>query len=219
MKTIAVGIPCNWPWVPTAFFSSAIQMLSAAKSEYDVILMISNATLIDVMRERIANEALKAGADYIMWLDADQIYPADTILRLARACDDGKLVVGGVTPHKNDGKPMVYRFGNNYGAGVRDKKFEVGRGLVKVDSMGFGGIMTAKEVFDVVKYPRFMKTWDADTNHPVGEDFCFYARCKEKGIDVWCDTDLVFQHLVTYAVQLNDPAFPDTVAREALPGV
>jgi len=207
MKTIAVAIPCNWPYVPTFFFTSAVQMFTRAQSEYSLILMLSNSTLIDVMREKLATEALEAGSDYIMWLDADQIYPSDTILKLAKSCEEGKLVVGGVTPHKNDGRPMVWSFGNNYGAGNRAKDFELNRGLVKVDSMGFGGVMTAKEVFDVVKYPRFYKTWDADTNHPVGEDFCFYARCKEKGIDVWCDTDLHFQHLVSYAVQLGDKAF------------
>jgi len=188
MKTIACAIPCNWPWVPTFFFTSAVQMFTRAQSEYNLVLMLSNSTLI-------------------MWLDADQIYPADTIVKLAKHCDDGKLVVGGVTPHKNDGKPMVWSFGNNYGAGNRENNFELNRGLVKVDSMGFGGIMTAKSVFDAIPYPRFYKTWDADTNHPVGEDFCFYARCKERGIDVWCDTDLQFQHLVTYAVQLGDKAF------------
>jgi hypothetical protein len=150
---------------------------------------------------------LGAGADYIMWLDADQIYPSNTVLKLAEQCEAGKMVIGGVTPHKNDGKPMVYSFGNSYGACNRERNFEIGRGSVKVDAMGFGGVMTAKEVFDIVEYPRFMRTWDNDNNHIVGEDFCFYARCKEKGIDVWCDTDLVFQHLVQYAVSINDPVY------------
>lgn len=216
MKTIAIAIPCNWPWLPTAFFASGVQMFSAAQSEYNVTLLMSNSTLIDVMRETLAGEALKAGADYIMWLDADQVYPPDTILKLAHHCEEGKLIVGGVTPHKNNGRPMAYTFGNNYGACVQAKEFELNRGLVQVDAMGFGGVMTAKEVFDTIPYPRFYKTWDYANNHAVGEDFCFYARCKEKGIDVWCDTDLVFQHLVTYAVQVNDPAFPDGKTRLGL---
>jgi len=207
MKTIAVAIPCNWPWVPTVFFASAVQMFSTAQSEYNLVLLMSNATLIDLMRERLAEEAMKYGADYIVWLDADQVYPADTILRLAKSCEAGKLVVGGVTPHKNDGKPMVWKFCNEYGSGERQRAFETSRGLVKVDSMGLGGVMMAKELFDIVKYPRFIKTWDPEQNHPVGEDFAFYYRCKENGVDVWCDTDLIFQHLVTYSVCLNDKAF------------
>jgi hypothetical protein len=217
MKLIAIAVPCNWAYVPTAFFASCVQMFSATQEKYRIMLLISNSSLIDTMRERLADESLKAGADYIMWLDADQIYPVDTILRLAEHCERGKLVVGGVTPHKNDGKPMVWSFGNNYGAGSRELDFKTGRGLVKVDSMGFGGVMTAREVFDTVKYPRFVRTWDNDNNNPVGEDFCFYARCKEKGIDVWCDTDLVFQHMVMYAVSLNDKAFIDGETGLGLP--
>ena len=219
MKSIAVAVPINWPYVPTTFYASSVQMFSVAQSKYNITLLMSNATLIDTMRERLVDESLKAGADYIMWLDADQIYPADTIVRLAEHCEDGKMVVGGLTPHKNDGKPMVWAFGNNYGAGNRQRSFESHKGLVKVDSMGMGGVMTAKEVFDKVKYPRFIRTWDHDNNNAVGEDFCFYARCKENGIDVWCDTDLVFQHLVTYAVQLNDKAFADVPQRLDLPKV
>jgi hypothetical protein len=182
-------------------------MFSRTQEKYNITLLLSNATLVDLMRERLADESLKLGADYIMWLDADQVYPVDTILKLAEHCEAGKLVVGGVTPHKNDGKPMVWKICNQYGSGDRDRGFETGRGLVKVDSMGFGGIMTAKEVFDIIKYPRFIKTWDPVQNHPVGEDFTFYNKCKENKVDVWCDTDLIFQHLCTYAVQLNDKAY------------
>lgn len=207
MKKIAICVPVNWPFVSTLFYACSVSMFSRAQSDYNLILLMSNATLIDTMRERLVDEALKSGADYIMWLDADQIYPAETIVQLVGHCESGKLIVGGVTPHKNDGEPMVWEFGNNYGAGNRVKNFETGRGLVKVDSMGFGGVMTAREVFDKVPYPRFIRTWDHDNNNAVGEDFCFYARCKEKGIDVWCDTDLTYQHMVQYAVGLHDKAF------------
>jgi hypothetical protein len=217
MKLITIAVPCNWAYVPTAFFASCVQMFSRTQEKYNIALLVSNSSLIDTMRERLVDESLKMGADYIMWLDADQIYPADTILKLAEHCENGKLVVGGVTPHKNDGNPMVWTFGNNYGAGNRDRGFKTGRGLVKVDSMGFGGIMTAKEVFDSVHYPRFVRTWDKDMNNPVGEDFCFYARCKDKGVDVWCDTDLIFQHMVMYAVSLYDKAFIDVSSGLGLP--
>jgi hypothetical protein len=189
------------------FLTSWTQMMAHALNHYQLEMVMSNTSLIDKMREDIAQKAFDSGADFFMWLDADQTYPEETIVRLARHCEDGKLVVGGVTPHKTDGMPMVWKFGNNYGAGDRVRDFPVNRGLVKVDSMGFGGVMTARKVFDEIDYPRFLRTWDFDMNCLVGEDFCFYARCKERDIDVWCDTDLIYHHITSYAIALNDRIF------------
>jgi len=43
---------------------------------------------------------------------------------------------------------MVYRFLTEEGSCAQDRHFEVNRGLVKVEAMGFGGIMMAADVIN-----------------------------------------------------------------------
>jgi len=155
------------------------------------------------MREVLGDEVLTTEPDYILWLDADQLYPMETIVKLAKHVDSGHLVVGGITPDKHTAKPMVYRFLNDAGSCAHDKAFEVGRGLVKVDAMGFGGIMMAREVLEKVRFPRFPRVWDEAMQSYVGEDFGFYNKCRKAGIEVWADTDLHYSHMVGTAVNVN----------------
>src|SRR5688572_29556584 len=39
---------------------------------------------IEIARETLAQAALDAGSDYILWLDADQTFPDDALLRLIK---------------------------------------------------------------------------------------------------------------------------------------
>lgn len=163
----------------------------------------TNTSLIDKMREVLAEEMKEVKPDYVLWIDADQLYPMDTIDRLVKHVDDGHLVVGGVTPDKMTGKPMVYRFMNDVGSCARDRNFEVSRGLVKVDAMGFGGIMMAGNVLETIKPPFFPRNFDEAMQSYVGEDFGFYDKCRKACVDVWCDTDLHYSHMIAKAVNVN----------------
>lgn len=204
MKSLAVLVPLNWSHVHTLFFMSWTRMLSGVLSDFDVELFVSNQSLIDKMRESLAKQAKKSGADYILWLDADQIYPEDTITRLAGRIDDEHLIVGGVTPKKRDGGQLVYKFYNDEGLAVFDEDFQLRQGLQKVDAMGMGGIMMSRKIFDYLEEPYFLRKWSYETDTLIGEDLCFYNRCRKAGVDVWCDSDLLYGHIVNYVVTLED---------------
>ena len=202
-KKVTISIPLSWTHIWSPFFLSFVQMCLYSAEFYKLAIYTSNTSLIDKMREVLADEVLTTEPDYVLWIDADQLYPMETIVKLAKAVDDGKLVVGGLTPDKHTGKPMVYRFLNDAGSCAQDRNFEVGRGLVKVDAMGFGGIMMSADVIRKVKPPRFPRTWDDAMQSFVGEDFGFFNKCRAAGIDVWADTDLHYSHMVGTAVNIN----------------
>ena len=202
-KKVTLAIPLSWSHTWSPFFLSCLQMCLHASQFYQLAVYTSNTSLIDKMREVLGDEVLTTEPDYILWLDADQLYPMETIVKLAKHVDSGHLVVGGITPDKHTAKPMVYRFLNDAGSCAHDKAFEVGRGLVKVDAMGFGGIMMAREVLEKVKFPRFPRVWDEAMQSYVGEDFGFYNKCRKAGIEVWADTDLHYSHMVGTAVNVN----------------
>ena len=201
---IAVAVPCNWSYVPKAFYFSSALMFAAARRGHDLALLTKDGPYLDEMREALADDALRHDAECVVWLDADQVYPADTIVRLVGHVASGLQVVGGVTPSRPSGKPHVWRFVNEAGACERDESFAAHRGLVKVDAMGFGGVATSADALRRIGPPRFLRRWDAENGSFIGEDFSFYSRCRESGIDVWCDTALVFDHTAVGTIKLID---------------
>ena len=196
-------MPLSWSHVYSPFMLSLVQMCLHASGKFDLAVYTSNASLIDKMREVLADEVMTDSPDYVLWLDADQLYPMETMERLARHIDAGHLVVGGITPDKHTARPMVYRFINDIGTTVCVRGFETDQGVVKVDAMGFGGIMMAGEVLKALKPPYFPRTWDEAMQTYIGEDFGFYNKCRKAGIDVWCDTGLYYSHMVATAVNVN----------------
>ena len=217
MKKIFVCIPLNWDVVPSFFFHSCCLMQRYAIGKYDFNILTSKTAYLDIMRYQLVTMALSHDPDYILWLDADQIYPKDTPEILMKHIDSGKMVAGGVTPHRGSGIPLVYDIQDNsecrYSKDVRPES-----GIHKVDGMGFGGVMMNPEVFKKVGADCFQMYWDKETNNKIGEDVVFYKQCKEKGIDVWCDTDLLFDHLVVGGIGFADLPPPEKSPRLWIPG-
>ena len=189
MKTVAFCIPVNWDYVPIPFFGSFLRMMGYAQGKYHILSYIARASSVNHMRTEATEKALDAGADYILHLDVDEVYPEDTPERLMKHIDDGKEVVGGLYISRINDTRSAFEFINDRGT-TRPLPIEPNTGLQKVDSMGFGGIMTSVEVFDKIEKPWFFGV--------IGhcEDVAFCHKCKKAGVQVWVDTDLQYGHLV-----------------------
>ena len=164
--------------------------------------MTQDLAYSDKLRDKMALAATKINCDYIFWVDADQTYPKDAPERLMKHVDDGKLVVGGLVPHRGTGLPNVYDEIDGSPL-YRHKTVYEHSGVIKVGAMGLGGVMMSPSVFTKMEYPWFRMKWDDSINDTVGMDFTFYRNCDKAGIDVWCDTDLVYGHLAIGNVPLK----------------
>jgi len=170
--------------------------------KYRMPLLTQDMAYSDKLRDVMAREAMKIPCDYIFWVDADQTYPKDTPERLMKHIDSGKMIVGGLVPHRGNGLPNIYT-ALSATPEYRHRKVYAGDGIVKVDAMGLGGVMMNPEVFKKMEYPWFRKSWDTRINDELGMDFTFYRNCARVGIDIWCDTDLVYGHLAVKNVPLQ----------------
>ena len=199
---IVVCIPLSWAYVPRRFFLNFIGIMQdTQKKGIELIPLTNQSAILDKNRDDLVEAALKYDANYMLWLDADQIYPNDVVDKLLKHMN-GRLVVGGVAPRRDDGAPLIYDFVETDGefACVPSQKV-LNRGLVEVDSMGFGGIMINPKVFEKIPFPRF-KMWATSKTY-VGEDIEFFRQCKLKGIKVYCDTGLHYGHLHVRPVMFN----------------
>ena len=188
MKTIACCIPCNWDFIPMKFFTSWMGMMIYAQGRYEMLLLISRTSNIGEMRQEAVKEAVINGADYILHLDADEVYPPETPKILMNHVDNGLEVVGGLYVSRDFGIYSAFMFKEDP-FGIVPAKIKPNTGLQKVDTRGMGGVMTALDVYRKIPQPWFQGV----VGH--GEDVAFCKKCKDAGIDVWIDTDLHFGHL------------------------
>lgn len=204
MKKIICCVPLSWDYVPKLFFISWFAMQKYCIGKYDLELLTGLGCYSDTMRDKLVDEARLHKPNYIVWIDADQTYSEDTLEVLANHVDDGKLVVGGLTPMRLSGFPNVHKFVHEDGLTVRDKKVNSNQGVVKVDAMGLGGIMMSPKVFKILEPPYFRTTWKWSIAGRPGMDFQFYSNCKKAGVDVWCDTDLVYGHVTVDSIGIKN---------------
>jgi GT2 family glycosyltransferase len=164
------------------------------------------------MRDIGTRSFLESGADYIIWFDADQVYPPDTILRLAEYLDCGLKIVAGLTPSKA-GHPLAFRFISN-DEFERDDSILPGKGLIEIDGCGMGGVAIAREVFEAFGPPWFERRDSEDHTQSLNEDIAFFLRAKRAGFQLYIDTDLTFEHIVSFPLSFNTPKiFREQVTR------
>jgi hypothetical protein len=201
-KMVLCCLPLSWEYVPRFFFLSWYDMHQYSFGKYRMVIMTSEGAYSDQLRDKMATEATKVNPDYILWIDADQTYPWNTPEILMKHIDDGKMVVGVVVPHRGSGLPNVWTsIPDTPLFNPRDISLKCG--VIKVDAMGLGGVMMHPSVFKKIPYPWFRMSWDKEFNVRPGMDFTFYNNCKRNGIDVWCDTNLVFGHLAVGEVPMK----------------
>ena len=171
------------------------------KDKYNLGLIVESQGFLDTMRDNGTKRFLDSGADYIIWFDADQVYPPDTILRLAGYLDCGLKIVGGLTPDKA-GQPLTFSFCQNSEL-RRNNDIHPGMGLIQIDALGMGGVAIAREVFEAFGPPWFFRIQTED--HVMGEDISFFLRARSAGFDIYVDTDLAFEHIVSFPLGFNTP--------------
>lgn len=168
---------------PKFHYTESLAQLLIATSGFDIAYLATRNSLLPWLRTSLATEALKWGADKILWIDADQRFPVDSLARLARhdkafvGCNiSRKADPAAPTAMGLDNKPVWTTVEN---AAVAD--------LEEVASIGLGMALIAREVFEKTPEPWF---WP---DKPMGEDVWFCQRVREAGFGVYVDHQLSWQ--------------------------
>lgn len=168
-------------------------------------LIESPRCVVDQARNNIVDLALKHGVDYILFLDDDHTFPSDLFYRLIAAQKDvvGALCFRRVEPFG----PCVFRWQTAVENGnlmVYDRPELIGKGLQKVDAIGFGAVLIKTEVFKRLKPERPGQWFKFEE---VGEDLHFCDLCAQAGIDIWCDTSLEAPHINDFGIEVGSQTF------------
>ena len=182
---LGIGIPLNFPSVPSAFFDSFITMNTGP-----YIYLRSSAGPIDEMRNHIVKAALEAECTHLIMMDTDQVYAQDTIRRLL-AHDlpvVGCLVYRRYPPFD----PLMLKGDINHYEIITEWGKD---SLVEVDATGTGCLLFKMEVFKTMPGPWFYFRKDPEKGGPVGEDIGFCHDLRAAGYRIYVDTSIPCGHL------------------------
>ena len=187
---VAICVPCR-DTVMTGFAFDLAKLCAyegvtrCAKGGSLMIYQVPG-TLIFNQRERLAEEAIKDGADAILWVDSDMRFPKDALeILLSR---DLPIVGVNATTRRFPVVPTALDIDPETGDLVKVQS-KGKTGLEQVMGVGFGMVLIKKEVFLAAQKPWF---WfeQTDKGGTIGEDIYFCAKAFDAGFQTVIDHDL-----------------------------
>lgn len=171
--------------------------------EKEVETFVVRSSILVENRHRLVAEALKWGADYMLWADADHIFERDAICRLwARNVDvvgcnyprrckptapTAAKVVAPQTPDE-DHTNLVYTDAGKASDNLMEEVDHVGFGLCLIRMSVFDRLqLHAEEKGEKSFLPLFVFKTKEDGSGQIGEDVYFFGKLRDAGIKVYCD--------------------------------
>lgn len=186
---VAIGL-CSGDMVHTdmAMCLARMMMYTALKCTNISILGIINrkCSTIHAGRHECVVEALKLGADKLLFIDSDMMFPHDSL---------SKLVAGNVDIVGCDYMKRRAPYENTTRI-LRDNKEILApldsEGLKEVHRIGTGFLLVDMNVFKTIEEPYFLPGAEIIETGPqfIGEDYNFCDDARSKGFNVHCDFDL-----------------------------
>lgn len=167
--------------------SLAGMMVKTAALPHNIETFIAQGQILDA-RNGLASVALGWGADWILWLDADQIFPHDTLIRLL---SHGLDIVGSNYPRR---RPVGTPTATKDGRPLYTDECKAKAGLVdEVDSLGLGVCLTRSSVFQAIERPWFNFEVKPDRSGHISEDVSFFRAARRAGIVAHVDHSLSWE--------------------------
>jgi len=190
-KKVAICIPSRGEMeIGTAFDLAVMCAYDSRFREGHQSIYTVAGTLIFDQREKLAAEALKEGADYILWIDADMRFPKNTIEVLLR--HDKPIVGVNATTRTMPVRPTAKNLEidlekkENHWIPIVSKDKS---GLEEVTAIGCGVMMVKREVFLNTPRPWF---WfeKIPGDKLLGEDVYFCVKAYDAGFKTYLDHNL-----------------------------
>lgn len=215
-KKVAICIPSRGEMeIGTAFDLAVMCAYDARYRNGQQAIYTVAGTLIFDQREKLAAEALKEGADYILWIDADMRFPKNTI-EILMAHDKPIVGVNATTrtmPVRPTAKNLEIDFEKKENLWIPI----VSKGKTTVEevtAVGCGVMMVKREVFENTPRPWF---WfeNLPGGKLLGEDVYFCVKAHDAGYKTYLDHHLsnAIGHVGSYTYSWNDYNGPSDIQR------
>ena len=192
----ALGIP-SIGQVDAMFLANFPWILYSGLSQFglgNIITVVGPRNVTHLGRNAILETALRYGSSYLLFIDDDQIIPADIIKRLYNYKKDFITALAYI--RKPPFSPAIYKGKDKEGKFVPYLKHH--QGLVEVDCTGLPCTLIKMSVIKKLmrkKHKEIKKRGGLFYFSKFGEDINFTNELREMGVKIFADTDLVVGHL------------------------
>lgn len=189
-KKIVLGIP-HTGTLPV----DVVLGLLKINSKHAINIQMLKSSILYISRENLVSSAIKAGADYIMFLDSDQIIEPDTIDRMAEYLNNGEDIVTTLIFRKDPPyQPCIFsEQAELENRQISLKYYDVeNQDLTKpfyVESCGLGCAIINLNIFKNIPQPWFLP------RPYTGEDISFIWEVRQKGYKILCDPTIEIGHV------------------------
>jgi hypothetical protein len=193
---LAVLVPCR-DMLHSAFSKCLVELVKLnTMNGIDTHVVYDASTVLLTQRERLAMEAQNIGAEYMLWLDSDMVFPATTAMRLM--AHNESVVAANYIRRQLPAKGVAYE---TIGDWQNPLLFEPQDDLVAVEGVGMGCMLVKTSVLSEIAQPWFEFGWTPESNDHLGEDMIFCQKMAQQGHTVKIDTHLSMEmrHLGTWA--------------------
>lgn len=149
----------------------------------EIHVFMNQSSVLPQIRNMLVKSALDCGANYLLWIDSDMVFPMDALLRLLSL---NLPVVGANYPRRGaDMRPTASSLG---GQDVWTTAALAQTGTVEeVRSMGLGFCLVDMQVVRKLEPPFFELEMTGDGTTFKGEDVYFFDKVREAGFTVHLD--------------------------------
>lgn len=158
----------------------------------ETIVRQSRGASVAENRNELAKYALEVGAEYIFYVDDDQIIPSDTLTKLLSHQKD---IVSGLYLHRNPPfAPLIFGREDEKGL-VYHRLLRTGEsGLIPVVCSGAGCLLINMKVFEKMEKPWWTLGQIEKDKWCDDVDFC--RRARAAGFDLYCDLNAPVGHVM-----------------------
>lgn len=178
MPTVLISIPSG-KYVDARLLCPLVDLMAHHDG---VVKRLSNPQncYVQSARNMAVDCAQQLEADYLLFIDSDMEFPADTLKRLLSHKKDivGATYVKRTVPHHVLGRRL-------------HSPWTIGTvGLVEMETTPAGCLLIRLEVFKRLKKPYFRLPFNEETGEEGSDDYDFCLRARDANWRIWCDADL-----------------------------
>lgn len=190
MKTF-IAVPCL-ETVPALF----TQSLALLKRSGDTMIGFEVGSLVYNARNHLAQQAIQAEADQVLWLDSDMVFRPTLLEEMTKVCQDNDIdfLTGLCFRRKPPYTPTIFDMLEYKNERCSHTQFmSIPEGRFKVGGCGFAGVLLQTDVLMSVAAKFDGRMFDPLPG--MGEDLSFCWRARQCGYEIWCDSEIELGHV------------------------
>ena len=172
------------------------QSLALLRRAGDTQIGFEVGSLVYNARNNLARQAIKAEADWVLWLDSDMVFGPDLLQRMLAVCTENDIdfLTAICFRRKPPYTPCLFdRLEKTENGASYTALLSVPDGRFKVGGCGFAGVLMSTDVLLSVATRFEGRMFDPLPG--FGEDVSFCWRARQCGYDIWADSAIEMGHV------------------------